>query len=355
MKQITTYSALVLLLIMSFSCDNRRPIIGPEDNKALVKFTIDWGSIDFAPNGWSVYIYPKSYAGKHTSFISQAASETVILHRGTYSVIAINDTEQEYKHITFSGTDKYDTFTATATPLKELSKALADDLAEGEEPQNSPDALAVYRLAELEITDEMVSKYKTTGEVTKEILVRPSIVGYLTTIMINVKGVDNASLGSSLVAATGLSSKINLSTRESSGANGTQFIPITKRIYNESNMHWGKLVAETYVFGLYDIDLLTRGGDNLATKVGTDYQTVRLYATLRNGKPHPMIHFTAKGKIDFFTNDYGFEELVYNLGLDKYGIPETELPDVIGPEEEQGGFDAEVEGWGEEIETEVGV
>ena len=161
----------VLLLVMS-SCE-RRPLEEESLDKAVIPVTIDWktlANLDPDKNTEDVYrasvwFFSKDGAvfdGKsYKEFrFSDPRSGSVTLPLGRYSILVFNNSVDEFSdNVGFRGTDAYDTFEYYAKPST-TSRANLNPVLE-------PDLLAAWRLADYEVTPEMVRESRgMSGELT---------------------------------------------------------------------------------------------------------------------------------------------------------------------------------------------
>ena len=155
------FLSLGLALSLLVSCE-RRPVDEDSYDKAKVPVTIDWvtlAKLDPDKNKEDIYrasvwFFSKDGAvfdGKsYKEFrLSDPRSGEVTLPIGHYSILVFNNSVDEFSdNVGFRGTDAYDTFEYYAKP--------ATDSRAGANPVLEPDILAAWRIAEYEVTPEMV-------------------------------------------------------------------------------------------------------------------------------------------------------------------------------------------------------
>ena len=153
--------SLGLLMVLFVSCE-RRPVDEDSYDRAKVPVTIDWvtlANLDPDKNKEDIYrasvwFFSKDGAvfdGKsYKEFrLSDPRSGEVTLPIGHYSIIIFNNSIDEFSdNVGFRGTDAYDTFEYYAKP--------ATDSRAGANPVSEPELLAAWRIAEYEVTPEMV-------------------------------------------------------------------------------------------------------------------------------------------------------------------------------------------------------
>lgn len=171
MKSSLNSVFLLLLLLCFASCERRSledalppdPTPKPESTLALIPMHIDWSQSKLVVekiHRTSIWVF--SHQGKapvEYLLEGDVSNTTLKLPVGSYSLLVFNETidNDDWRSISFSGTDAYETFTAYARPdTKNPKQGYSDEII-----ALPPDALAVWSLDLLEVTPEMVTVTQT--------------------------------------------------------------------------------------------------------------------------------------------------------------------------------------------------
>ena len=152
-----------LLAFIAVACEMDHLYYATE-NKAIIRFIVDWTTSKLKPNGVSAYsfdmIADKRVDNVHIS--SKADSIDVSFFIGTYNVILHNDTEYEINNITFDDTDKFSTFRASIYATTESKyKTLQSKATNSSETRftTETDTLAVAIVTEQHILESEIKYY----------------------------------------------------------------------------------------------------------------------------------------------------------------------------------------------------
>lgn len=351
---------LVVLIMLSFlllvSCE-RRPLEEETIDKAIIPITIDWVTLAHmdpdhdAENLYraSVWFFSKDGAvfnGKrYKEFrLDDPKGGTVELPIGHYSVLIFNNSIDEFSdNVGFRGTDQYDTFEYYAQP----ASTLARNRAGLENPVKEPDLLAAWRRFEYEVTPQMVresrsltspmsdaERKKAREDLRKLLGLQPERLTY--TVHTSARLLYLKSLARPAEAVlVGMAHSVKLASKEVSLTPSSFAFEMNNRKFDSSTSKHGRIEAYFRSLGMlasagavYELRLrftLTQAYEGSATYPPSTQEPFGFDVTsLLRSQPAPHAD--------------------YCVHLDA-GI---ELPDLVS-----GSFDADVDDWGDEDNTEI--
>lgn len=321
---LTALAALLTLLLVG--CDCRRPII--EDSGLWTRVTVDWTKMGIKPNGTSIWFFPDNSDNSPQVLRMQTLTDSLMLRKGTYSVIVFNETESDHDYILFRGGNSYETFEAYAKDITVASKYMVR--AATERIAATPDQLGVATMTGLEITREMINK-----DLRPSLLFEPKRTFATVNVLIHVVGLDNASSsGGSAASLSGMADGVILYNGVTNSTPVTHIFNINNIRFNSGSYQDGTMSSSFMVFGLTDMP--TRADDV------PNYLT--LFFHLRNGEDLDPIQIDVSRTLEVVTDESGRVTINIEVGQDGSII----LPYVESSTDKGSGFDADVTDWGEE-------
>ena len=165
-RKIRTVAVLLLLMlsILAFDACTRRPLEEDYVETALIPVRIDWSISGVPVEGMhraSVWLFPvNGETPLEYRLEGNLTYREIPVPVGVYSVLVFNETieENDWDAITFTGTERYETFAAMAVPDASRGAYFRSE----EQPFiKNPDELAAWSLNRFEVTWAMVERTRT--------------------------------------------------------------------------------------------------------------------------------------------------------------------------------------------------
>ena len=336
------FLCLVLLcLVVLFTGCERRALTYYEVTELHI--LVDWSQSGLVAEeenyGSTILFYPRDGGAPHIFQMGERTGETVRLPMGTYDAIIFNRSFNDFSNIAFRG-DSYETLEAYArkveTRVDEVTRVETRTII------SSPDELAVATLEGFIVTEDMLGNYsqtpygrtaasRTVEEETDEIYTLRFVPKKLTrkvAAVLHIEGLNN--IRSATCHLSGVAESIFLATGRTSANTVTQeFEPSNPEFYPGSPFN-GTLSCHFEVFGLNYVD-----NNNLY-----------LEALLVDGKTE----FTGDcTNVKITENEDGTGVITLTLKADAT----EKVPDVNPEGGSDSGFDVDVDGWGDDIHTDI--
>lgn len=261
MRRYTNILTLTLLVILSVltGC-TRRPLDIEYIDSAELTVILDWSKAELNPDGATIMIYPAQNSSLSSPIqkLSHEDTVTVSLPLGFYSIIAINETFEDFDNIKFRNTDQFEAIEAF---VEEEGANKAGNILSA-----NPDILASASLGDFEVTATMIeetrSKTKTkTKTKTKaeekalidafpslKLVLQPQRVVYPAVVTAYVEGMNRISSAGAYV--TGFTEGVFLATNRTSIYSTTQMFTFTERTFYDGSSENGYLRGTFNCFGL---------------------------------------------------------------------------------------------------------
>ena len=342
---------LTAVIFVATSCQHKE-LCYYHPHTAPVRVNVDWSLFTMEkPTGMTAYAYPIGYEDLEISrFITHNLSSiTLDLEVGTFNTIIFNQSESEYGSIEFSNLEDYHSAQVRVVSVKSnWYSTKAPETKVGSEPE----WLAIGRAEDIEVTKEMVERAEAEYLATfKDQMARANgqtinDVATITPISVikhvefKVYGQGLYNLRSVRAAVEGMAEGCLLSTGETSANQVTHTMEDWKVITEENDPASGDIITTLSTFGIpeghggkaeenkFTISLLLVDNETVVTY---DYYIGDILAQFK----------------DMDGLDGKIQKVVVDLEL-----PER-LPDVQPMGGSGGGFDADVDDWGDEIVTNI--
>lgn len=327
---------LLCLLPLLTSCERRELTYY---NTAEITLTVDWSqsgldNAEEAAHGATAIFYPVDGGEPQTFLLGNYSQETVRLQQGVYNIIVFNRSFTDFSNIAFRGGDKYETLEAynkkTETRIagkKDVRTVIAP-----------PEKLAAATVADFAVTQDMLGNYTrtTTGKAaypatandeSHALHLIPQKRTSEVVTLIRVEGLNN--IRSAVCRLDGISESVFLATGEVSAQGISQEFALTNPVFDENSSRNGTLTGTFNVFGInfsqnHQLHLEAQLVDGETVFTG-DYDNVQV---------------TEKD------NGEGVVTIYVEAATDK-------IPDVEPDSKSGSGFDVDVDGWGDEVNTDV--
>lgn len=330
---------LPIFVWMLSSCE-RRDLTYYEVSE--INLYVDWSQSGLDSEegryGATAVFYPTDGGEPSVFPMGERSAETIRLTEGVYNVILFNRSFNDFGNISFRGTDRYETLEAYARKME----TRVDEITRQETRTiiGSPDELAVATMEGLTVTEDMLGNYSKTpygrtsrnaGEEPADDLytlrLTPKKLTREVVAVLHITGLNN--IRSAKCRLDGVSESVFLASGRYSGHTVTQeFIPSNPE-FTPGSPFDGTLTGTFEVFG-----------SNLAGN-----HNLRLEALLVDGETT----FTGNyddAKVTEKDNGEGAITIHVEVTTDK-------IPDVKPEDGSDSGFDVDVDGWGNDINTDI--
>ncbi|MDR1369298.1 MAG: DUF5119 domain-containing protein [Dysgonamonadaceae bacterium] len=337
---VKSYLLLLSVCLGLWSCDDRRDLIDLGENweKTLaVKVKIDWNKAGINPKNASLWFFNASDGTSALGGRPELTNDmelTVDLPIGQYSILVFNGTVDDQDNIRFRGTDRYQTFEAYAyseTPAGNAAARLRTDKDADLPFITPPNVLAVDRLDLLEITARMIDQKEETV-----ITFTPLRLVAQINITVHFRGLNYSASGGHSGVVTGMANSVFLASGKSGNEPANHAFTLNNRTFYSDNPTDGDMSRSFLCFGLPGMTY-----DPL--QLGETTHTLLLDILLRNGE-----HADYSLDVTVTSDNDAATGLILQITP---GDPVT-LPEVPGIDSSDGGgFDPDVNGWGENTDV----
>lgn len=195
MRRVNIY-IIGVLLVSSCKQELCQPIV-QSDNSAIT-LSVDWSqsNIDLSQiSNLSIYAYPEDGGLPYMKVSGNLESASLSLPVGSYSLLVFNDIVGDLSGISFSGYDTYSGFCAEVVE-QSVTSDMYYDLADDEVLATDHDQFVVWRMAEFEVTSNMVScpYCELIHSETIELDVIPTALTVQCSFIIRIENLNNAQI-----------------------------------------------------------------------------------------------------------------------------------------------------------------
>lgn len=334
---LCAYFTLFICALVTFSGCDRRELTYYES--AEITLTVDWSQSGLddeegAAHGATAVFYPTDGGEPKIFLMGNYSQEAVRLPEGVYDVIVFNRSFTDFSNIAFRGNDGYETLEAYNKKIETRTDGETDTRT----ITGSPEKLASATMEDFTVTEDMLGNYSQTtsgksaysvesGDDRCTLHLVPEKRTSEVIAVIRVEGLNN--VRSAICRLDGISESIFLATGKASGQSVAQEFPLSHPVFDEGSPFNGTLTGTFNVFG---IDF-------------TQSHRLHLEAQLVDGKTvfegdYDNVRVTEKD------NGEGVITIYVEATTDK-------IPDVKPEGGSNSGFDVDVDGWGDEVDTDI--
>lgn len=348
MQRFSFLSTIVFLMVVLNSCQPHDPFCYQHPHGAKVRIDVDWSEFKEAqPDGMTMFLYPTYESNQPIRHITHTTTHAVFeLMPDNYTVMVHNQSASEFGTVTFR--DMEDHTTAWVRPERCSSSWYAP--VDNEILVYNPEWLAFDR-QEAIVTPDMVDgglEYDdddhtraTDGDETLIATMIPQNVVYTLHVSVKIKGANN--FRAARAAFSGLADGYFIGLEEYSSDKVTHMMEdwtLKNKTTNADGVQVGTLTTEITCFGL------PAGHNGEPTK-----NILRLSLLLVDNKTRINRMFNVGSRI--YQRTTNGSPLHLYLDLEMSG----QLPNVTPVEGDNGesGFDVDVDDWGDEENTNVGM
>ena len=344
------YITTIIVLLLLFSSCEHKELCYHHPHTAKVRIDVDWSQFNLdAPTGMSVMIYSTEGEQIMRHLTNDITHALVDLEAGLYNTIVFNQSDYEFGTVDFVGMDNF--FTAEVhskiTESRWYTRA-----GEDEKLAMQPEWIGSDYCTDVEVTQSMIdittaeyieslsrtykSKEKKTRSQFTIAQLTPQNFVHTITVTVHLKNIYN--LRSARASLTGLASGYSFSKEEPTENTVTQLLESWSVVRDPDDPTLGYITAQITSMGLpYGHTGQPKDNEFVLSVLLVDNETV------------VDIPFSIGDKFEKVYDQTGR----YNLDLDVELWAEDPLPDVKPSGEEDGGFDAIVDEWGEEENVDI--
>lgn len=338
------YASLFLLILSS--CE-RRELTYYEVSE--ITLTADWSGAELGEEeeqyGATAIFYPQDGTEPKVFRMGERTREVVRLPEGTYRIVLFNRSFDDFSNLAFRGEENYETLEAHARKVE--TRVDENTRTETRTIVESPDALAAATIEGFTVTEDMLGNYshtdygrsgkshavekdgeEDTGEedlyalhftprkLTREVIAK-----------IHIKGMNN--IRSATCRLDGVAESVFLATGKISSQTVTQEFRLANPQFDEGSPFDGIMTSTFEAFGIQLCD----------------HCRLHLEALLVDGKTVFTEDYT-DAKVSEQENGDGTISVYVEVATGK-------IPDVKPEGGSGSGFDVDVDGWGDEVNTDV--
>ncbi len=355
MVRAVRYIIYVLSVIWVAGSCELRPLTYDYHPYCTVDLDVDWSEFGELPTGMTAMFYNENGAEPIVHLTNSVHHSQVRLREGRYNVIVFNQSVTEFGSLGFRGMESYETAEVYVTEKE--SEWYKDEGGKMAGAQPEPFALAVYE--GFEVTEEMVDAERDSIEYTKgwsgtksSLAIVPRSIIVKGDIHILVEGIYN--LRSVRATLSGVAEDVRMSTGVA-GENGvTHLLEGWSMTQDEDDYNLGAIHNSFSTFGHKGMRLSEAVEDSVGDS--SEWEDVKLGVSVLLVDNKTIMDF-AFDVADYITVDgtIGKIVLTIDIGKGEDGEYPIVLPDVKPADGNEGGFDATVDDWGDEVNVEVGV
>ncbi len=252
--KITHILIHICIVIALISCD-RDTLYYATDERALVRFNVDWSQSDLHPNGVSAYVFDHNTGDAVGKCVISSNSNVidVALPMGLYDVLIFNDTESELDNIEFTDVQNLSTFKAMITTKDDSNYKI--NLTKAKSLYATAcDIVASAITRSIEISRQDIDYYPERpkvgqNELVREVTVVPQRLTELIDIEVEVMNINSAAgAPRSLLTDISQGNHVGLSTKFS-GLVTHEFV-LNNRTIDPNNYKLGKINKKFISFGV---------------------------------------------------------------------------------------------------------
>ena len=303
-------------------------------NESEITLTADWSKADLDEEsgyGATAIFYPQDGGYPKVVLMGDRTQATVRLGRGMYDVILFNRSFEDFSTIAFCSKDAFETLEAYVRKV--------ETRVDTRVIVSSPEKLATAVVRGFEVTENMLGNYApaasrantaTCPEGAYKLYLEPVSLTQMAVTKLNIRGIHNVRQARCIL--NGIPLSVFLCDGHSGDASGRQEFAVGDPEFNDGSFTDGTLTGKLNIFGI--------GTGNV--------HNVELKTLLVDGQTVVNQELT-----DVTVEEKKGEGNTYILYIEASGL--DPMPDVKPEGGGDSGFDADVEGWGEEKVEEIPV
>ena len=335
MRISPTLYILYLFVFLLVACNRRELTYSPE---ATITISADWSQSGLNEKeqdyGATAIFYPTDGSTPFVALMGDRTYKTLCLKEGCYNVVLFNRSFDDFGNLCFRGEENYQTLEAYVKKMEIRNESSSERII-----MESPDELAADYIEGFEVTSDMPENYSsaitqqsnrnsTRNENSCHLRFTPKKLTQKITVKIRIKGMNN--IRKATCTLDGIAESIFLVSRQNSGKTVTQVLRLSNPVYDSGSVTEGTLSTTISVFG-FDVEIP---------------HNLHLKAKLVDGKTIFEESF----------NDLAIRRLDEEDGTMSVFIDmacEKTVPNV--KTEGSSGFDADVDKWNDEVNSDIDI
>ena len=335
MRISPTLYILYLFVFLLVACNRRELTYSPE---ATITISADWSQSGLNEKeqdyGATAIFYPTDGSTPFVALMGDRTYKTLCLKEGCYNVVLFNRSFDDFGNLCFRGEKNYQTLEAYVKKMEIRNESSSERMI-----MESPDELAADYIEGFEVTSDMPENYSsaitqqsnrnsTRNENSCHLRFTPKKLTQKITVKIRIKGMNN--IRKATCTLDGIAESIFLASRQNSEKTVTQVLRLSNPIYDSGSVIEGTLSTTISVFG-FDVEIP---------------HNLHLKAKLVDGKTIFEESF----------NDLAIRRLDEEDGTMSVFIDmacEKTVPNV--KTEGSSGFDADVDKWNDEVNSDIDI
>ena len=356
MKKSSPVLFCLLADVALFSSCEHKELCYNHPHTAEVRIDADWSKFTpyENPTGMTLMLYPQYSGASVISYLTNTTSHAILsLPADRYHVLVFNQSLSEFGTISFQGLDKRETAEVVANTQTSRWYAVRN---ESEKVATSPEWLGVANFSDAEVSQAMIdageeAMMQAATRNTPLAIASLTPVNVISTVKVRlrVKGIQN--LRSARASLNGMAEGYHLTTMQPTKRKATYLMEEWTMTRDKTNPTMGVIETSFTCFGLPDGHQSTAAENLLSLSLLlVDNKTIKDYSF--NVGDRFVVGDASSGNISEINPE---QEAGVYLDIMLDFDTDITLPDVPPEGGSGGGFDAEVEDWGEEEEYELNI
>ena len=354
-KRLRLLSCLSTALLLLSSCEHKE-LCYKHPHTTEVRVDVDWSRFTRyeTPTGMTLMLYPQSSDGSVVTHLTNTTSQAILtLPADRYHLLVFNQSISEFGSVTFKDLDKQATAVVVAN---DYTSRWYKARNESEKVVTSPEWLGVGNSSDAEVTQAMIDaeveamlRAGTGNSLPTIASIVPVNIVSTVKIRLRIRGIQN--LRSARAALNGMAGAFHLTSMQPTKDKVTYLMEEWTMKRDEADPTMGVIETTFACFGLPDGHHSAAEENMLSISLLlVDNKTIQDFS-FNVGDQFRVIDLSSKNT-SLESRQQGAEvrlELMVDFDT------EITLPDVQPEGGSSGGFDAEVEDWGDEEEYELNI
>ena len=316
------YLTYIYIICTLFGCE-RRPIVLETGGDCIVGININWSKLPIKPLGMSLRCYPRS--GRIPTIVqtNNVDETTVKLKEGIYDIVIFNQIPSDFRRLKFIGLDLYHTIEIGSVPVVTYA-----DWLEGIQLHENPEHFASETLEGFEVSPDMIKIQSKETAPIHSINFTPEKATYLLKVKIDIKNIQYLRSVRSVICNLSGSYRICNSKRENGDASHS--LDQWNLFINKEDNTRGYITSSIEVFGIPDDESIVK--------------MLKVYVQLKDAElTEVAMEFVVDKELEI---DNTKMEITLNLQVED-PLPEIDI------EGDDGGFDADIVDWEDDVIQDV--
>lgn len=347
--------SLCTAVMICASCEHKE-LCYKHPHTTAVRVDVDWSRFTRyeTPTGMTLMLYPQSSEGSVVTHLTNTTSQAILtLPADRYHLLLFNQSPSEFGTLSFQGLDKKETAVVVA---KEIQSRWFTARNETEKVVVAPEWLGIGNYSNAEVTQQMIdaeveAMLRAGTSNSQPTIAQITPVNIVSTIKIRlrIRGIQN--LRSARASLNGMAEGFHLTSMQPTKGKATHLMEEWTMKRDQADPTTGVIETSFTCFGLPNGHQGTSAENQLMLSLLLiDNKTIKDYSF--NVGNQFMVNNPSARNSGLETREQWAEvslEIMLDFDTD------ITLPDVKPEGGSSGGFNAEVEDWGEEEEFELNI